>query len=415
MRTILEGGSLNFVGSNPEQAASQNRGVILSAIHRSAPISRAELARQSGLTKQAVARIVERLLDEGLVMEARRRHGLRGQPAIELEINPDGLYSIGANIDRDHLTIVVIDATGALRGRIHHEKRFILPDEFVELMRDALSTFRRRRLFDEGRLAGIGLAIPDWLGEVPVIGFPEAYRAWSTFDVRAALGGLTDHMILIDNDANAAAAGEIDYGLGTEIKSFFYVLVNACLGGAMVIDGVRHKGRNGLSGEIGWVPVLFDDGPMSGMVRPLGDMFSLFILMDYLRQQGIDVATPEDLAHLDIRGRSLVSAWLKHASAKLAEAIDNIGMLVDPEAILVGGRLPVRIIDELLVYIRDDLNKLGVEAPFLHRAACSEDAAALGAAAMPLAMRLGLPSAEKTQLTRVPLTSAPSQASLQEA
>ncbi|SOC82382.1 Sugar kinase of the NBD/HSP70 family, may contain an N-terminal HTH domain [Ensifer adhaerens] len=397
---------LKFLGSNLEHAASKNRGVILSAIHRSAPISRAELARQSGLTKQAVARIVDRLLDEGLVMEARRRHGLRGQPAIELEINPDGLYSIGANVDRDHLTIVVIDATGALRGRIHHERRFILPGEFIELMQEALSTFRRRRLFDDGRLAGIGLAIPDWLGDVPVIGFPEAYRAWSTFDVRGALEALTHHPILIDNDANAAATGEIDYGLGTEIKSFFYVLVNACLGGATVIDGVRHKGRDGLSGEIGWLPVLFEEGPMAGQVQPLGDMFSMFILMDYLQRQGVDVSTPDDLVHLDVRGRTLVTAWLKRASGRIAEAIDNIGMLVDPEAILVGGRLPVRIIDELLVYVHEHLTQMGLEAPSLHRAACSEDAAALGAAAMPLANRLGLPSADKSQLTRVPLTTA---------
>ncbi|MDQ0456743.1 putative NBD/HSP70 family sugar kinase [Rhizobium paknamense] len=328
-------------------------------------------------------------------MEARRRHGLRGQPAIELEINPDGLFSIGANIDRDHLTVVVIDATGTPRGRIHHEKRFILPGEFLDLMRDALSTFRRRRLFDEGRLAGIGLAIPDWLGEVPVIGLPETYRAWCTFDVRAALEALTEHPVLIANDANAAAAGEIDYGLGTEIKSFFYVLVNACLGGATVIDGVRHKGRNGMSGEIGWLPVVFDEGPLAGQVQPLGDMVSLFILMDHLRQHGIAVSTPEDLIHLDARGRALVTAWLKRISAKIAEAIENIGLLVDPEAILVGGRLPVRIIDELLVYVREHLTRMGIEAPSLHRAACSEDAAALGAAAMPLASRLGLASADK--------------------
>src|SRR6478609_5564439 len=107
--------------------------MIVSAIHRGGPISRTELAAQSRLTKQAVTRIVERLLDEGLVMEARRRHGLRGQPAIELEIDPEGVFSIGANIDRDHLTIVAVDAVGTVRGRIHHEARFLLPDDFAAL------------------------------------------------------------------------------------------------------------------------------------------------------------------------------------------------------------------------------------------------------------------------------------------
>lgn len=399
------GRQLRHLGSNIELAASQNREVILRAIHRHAPISRTELARQSGLTKQAVTRIVDRLLDEGLVMEARRRHGLRGQPAIELELNPEGLFSIGANIDRDHLTVVVIDSTGALRGRIHHERRFILPHEFIELMREALSTFRRRRLFDEGRLAGIGLAIPDWLGEVPVIGFPEAYRAWSSFNVREALESLTDVPVLIDNDGNAAATGEIEYGLGKEIRNFVYVLANACVGGATVIDGARHKGRGGLSGEIGWLPVLFEEGPHEGQVRPLGEMFSLFILIDHLQKNGLRVETPDDLAHLDLHGRSLVSSWLKRCSAKIAEAVSSIAMLVDPESIVVGGRLPARFIDELLVYVHGELARSATHAPSLHRAACSQDAAALGAAAMPLAYTLGLPSAEKSQLERVPLSS----------
>src|SRR3954467_5331406 len=95
--------SPDLAGSNGEHAALHNRGVVLRAIHRGAPISRTEIARQSGLTKQAIARIAEKLIGEGLIGEARRRHGLRGQPAIELEINPLGCCSVGANIDRDHL------------------------------------------------------------------------------------------------------------------------------------------------------------------------------------------------------------------------------------------------------------------------------------------------------------------------
>lgn len=398
---------MKFAGSNTEQAAVQNRTMILSAIHRSAPISRTELARQSRLTKQAVTRIVDRLLDEGLIVEARRRHGLRGQPAIELEIDPEGVFSIGANIDRDHLTIVAVDATGAVRGRIHHEQRFIMPDTFVSLMEDALSSFLRRRVVSEARLAGIGLAIPDWLGEVQVIGLPPNYRRWSGFDVRGALEAMSNHPVFIDNDANAAALGEIEYGLGTEIRSFFYILANACLGGSLVIDGIRHKGASGLGGEIGWLPVVFDDGPLAGQSRPLGEMFSLFILLDYLKNNGFDVATPADLLDLDDNGRRLLSTWLRKVSVKIAEAIVHIGMIVDPEGVLIGGRFPVRLIDELLVYVHEEIMHLGAQAPSLHRAASSEDAAALGAAAIPLAHKLGLPSAEAAQRFRVPLSSPP--------
>jgi predicted NBD/HSP70 family sugar kinase/biotin operon repressor len=392
----------DLTGSNAGQAGEYNRALVLRAIHRDSPISRTEIARQTGLTKPAIARIVDKLLDEGLVMEARRRHGLRGQPAIELEIDPEGCFSIGVNIDRDHLTIVAVDATGAVRGRVHHEKRFILPDEFVELTGEAISYFRRSRLIDEARLSGIGVAIPDWLGEIPVIGKPANYSLWTHFDVRAALSAFTTQPIFIDNESNAAAVAELDYGLGAESRSFFYVYISACTGGSLVLDGVRHRGAMGLSGEIGWLPVAEDDGPGRVKVQPLGEIFSLFFLYEDLRRHGVIVTKPQDLLTLDARARSFVSAWLKRMSAYIAEAVIHIGLIVDPDAVVVGGRLPVRLIDELLRYVHEHLANADPDLPSIHRAS-TEDAGALGAAAMSTAAALMLGSVDPAQRTRLPL------------
>lgn len=384
------GGVADLAGSNGEQAALHNRGVVLRAIHRGAPISRTEIARQSGLTKQAIARIAEKLIGEGLVIEARRRHGQRGQPAIELEINPHGCFSVGANIDRDHLTIIAMDATGAVRGRIHHEGRFILPDQFVGLMREALASFRHKKIIDETRFAGIGIAIPDWLGEVPVIGFPDTYHAWTDFDIADALSKLTSHPVFIDNDANAAAAGELQFGLGRESRTFFYILMSACLGGGLVLDGQQHRGVAKMGGEIGWLPTGLGPAGIRGDVQPLGKLVSLFILYEFLRQQGVEASEPRHLLALDARGKALVSQWLRQVSVHVAEAVAHIGLIIDPDAILIGGRFPVRFIDELLLYVHEQLERDGADYPPVHRAAASEDAAALGAATMPLANTLML-------------------------
>lgn len=403
-RKSQAGEHADLTGSNAGQAREHNRALVLQAIHRNAPISRAEIARQTGLTKPGIARIVDRLLDEGLIMEARRRHGLRGQPAIELEINPEGCFSIGVDIDRDHLTILAVDATGGVRGRVHHEKRFILPDEFVELTADAISYFRRSHLIDEARVSGIGVAIPDWLGELPVLGRPDNYGQWTGFDVRAALSQLTNHPIFIDNESNAAAVAELDYGLGAESRSFFYIYICACTGGGLILDGLRHRGAMGLSGEIGWLPVTNEAGVGPGKVQPLGDLFSLSFLYDYLASNDVHVSKPHDLTNLDRRGRALLSAWLKRMSAHIAEAVTHIGLVVDPDAVIVGGRLPVRQLDELLRYVNEHLTNADPNLPSVHRATI-EDAAALGAAAMSTAAALMLGSADPAQRTRLPLQS----------
>ncbi|MCX5478920.1 ROK family transcriptional regulator [Kaistia geumhonensis] len=397
----------DLTGSNSELAASHNRGVILRAIQRHQPISRTELAQRSGLTKQTVTRIAERLIGEKLVLEARRRHGQPGQPSIELEINPDGCHSIGAYIARDHVAVVAIDASGAVRGRIHTEVAFALPEQAIGLIEEALATFKRRRTIDERRLAGLGIALPDWLGEIPFPGMPAAYASWTGYDVRGRVAAFTDLPLYIENDAIAAAIGELNYGLGVESRSFFYIFIGSGLGGAVVLDGVCHHGVTGLSGEIGWLPTLVADMPEGSRIQPLGQLVSLYVLYEFMAAHGITITAPAELLSLDLRGRALVSDWLRRAARYIADAAIHIGLLIDPDAVLIGGRLPVRLLDEMLSYVSEYLARDPRPAPAIHRAAGSEDATALGAATMPLAEVLRLESYDPAQRTRLPLTGLP--------
>ena len=397
----------DLTGSNAELAASHNRRVILEAIHRHAPISRTELARRSGLTKQAVARIAERLMAEGLIVEARRRRGQRGQPAIELEIDPVGCFGIGVSVDRDYVTALAVDAAGRVCGRRHHETPYVLPETFVELVADAVREFQADGAIDPDRVMGIGLAVPDWLGEMPFPGMPASYAAWTGFDLRGRIGALTGLRVYIDNDATAAAVGELNYGLGRVSRSFFQVNIGAGLGGGLVLDGHCHRGTTGLGGEIGWLPVVDTSAPEGSRVKPLGELVSLFVLYRCLGRHGLAVSEPHQLLALDERGRALVSQWLRGAAAYLAEAAVDIGLLVNPDAVVLGGRLPVPLIEELLATTRNLLAASRRPAVALHRAARSEDASAFGAATIPIAHRLMLESADPQQLLRLPLAGMP--------
>jgi hypothetical protein len=75
-------------------------------------------------------------------------------------------------------------------------------------MDEAQSSFLRRKIVHEWRLAGTGLEIPDWLGEVKMIVLPAAYCEWSGFDMRTVFVAIIPHPVDID-DANAATLGEI--------------------------------------------------------------------------------------------------------------------------------------------------------------------------------------------------------------
>src|SRR5215468_3773341 len=108
-------------GTNLERAGDHNQRVTLHAIRVNGPITRAELAQITGLTAPAIANITKRLLTDNLIQEAGRRRGGRGQPATKLVINPDSWFSIGLNVDRDHITMLVLDFEGRVRARASRE------------------------------------------------------------------------------------------------------------------------------------------------------------------------------------------------------------------------------------------------------------------------------------------------------
>ena len=108
---------MRLSGTNLERAGDHNQRVTLHAIRVNGPITRAELAAITGLTAPAIANITKRLLVDNLIQEAGRRRGGRGQPATKLVINPDSWFSLGLNVDRDHITLVVLDFEGRVRAR----------------------------------------------------------------------------------------------------------------------------------------------------------------------------------------------------------------------------------------------------------------------------------------------------------
>jgi hypothetical protein len=116
-------------GTNIERAGDYNQRVALQSIRVGLAKTKLEVAAYTGLTVPAVTNITNRLLEDGLIVQAGKLHGNRGQPAMTFAVNPDGCYSIGLNIDRDHVTIVLLDLAGGVRARATREVAFLGPED----------------------------------------------------------------------------------------------------------------------------------------------------------------------------------------------------------------------------------------------------------------------------------------------
>ena len=121
-------------GTNIEFARLHNERVVLETIRHFEPVSRAEIARLSGLTVQTISNIVDELSERGMIESSGKRLGQRGQPARELRLKPDGAYTVGLDLNRDHITGVLVNLAGQVVQRLHHELAYPTPQEAIPLM-----------------------------------------------------------------------------------------------------------------------------------------------------------------------------------------------------------------------------------------------------------------------------------------
>ncbi|MGR3496464.1 MAG: hypothetical protein ACU0DY_14470, partial [Citreimonas sp.] len=105
--------TVGLSGSNLIRVSDFNQRVVLQAIRvAGGETSRSQLAAATGLTFPTIVNITRRLIEAGLIHETARIKGPRGSPAARLAIDPDGCFSLGVNIDRDHVTVVILDLAG---------------------------------------------------------------------------------------------------------------------------------------------------------------------------------------------------------------------------------------------------------------------------------------------------------------
>lgn len=376
----------NLSGTNLERAGDHNQRVTLHAIRVGGPVTRTDLALTTGLTAAAIANITNRLLRQKLILQAGTTRGARGQPATRLVINPDGCYSMGLNVDRDHITLVVVDFTGRVRARSSREVKFALPEQVQSFFRRSAGRLLSKSRIDASKLVGIGVAFPDDIQRAGLSEQPPEYALWGAIAVNQLLASVLPVPIFVENDAAAAAMGEMQFGLGQQYQSFFYVLITAALGGGLVLDGHYFRGATGRSGELGWLNRQQAGGPS----RQLQHIVSLSGLYDCLAAQGYRVASPPGLMRLDASAQRIVDEWIETSVDALEDVLVAINCLINPEEILIGGRLPAALVDRLASRLNDRIRSHTATLPSvapIRRAAMSDDAPAVGAAILPFSDR----------------------------
>ena len=365
-----------FTANSASRVRRHNRRVLLHALRLQGSLSRAELARTTGLTPQAIANIVEDLIGAGLVREAGRRKVKRGQPPIEIEIAKDGGYALGIRVDATHFYAVAADLAGDIIETKEGPAPSPVHGDWLDFLSDIYSGFAHR--YGAERCLGLGLVTPgpfdtSW----PGIPTPGAVSALQSRAIVEQLAEMTGTDVLLENDATAAALGEKLYGEARSLNDFFYVFIGEGVGGGIVIKGEPYRGNRGNAGEFGHA-IIDPHGPLCycGNRGCLGEYLSLS-------------AMRRDLALAEAQGQdadAALESWITRAGEALSTGLTTIENLFDPELIIIGGAAPAPLLEKLVGH----LQKLrpSVRQDFgqdrLRLSTLGERSAALGASALPI-------------------------------
>ncbi len=346
-------------GQNISSAGAHNRQLLLHHIRAKGPISRLDLSLLTGLTQPAVFKIAKDLLQEGWISHTLVRDGSRGQPLSLLSINPDAAFSIGLNVDRDHIAYVVLDFGGNVRESRRQDIRYPSPTDVKELLAKFYKASLRKYSTRKNDFVGIGLSIPE---DFAKNSDPNLGKLWRAVSLEGLFADITPLPMILENDAAAAAIGEMEFGAGLEVNTFFYLYISVGLGGGLVVNRHYVRGRHGRSGELSFLPKVNPfKSSQTTLAKPVEEIVSVEGFLAAFRAAGLPAEGVNDVDLDDPQVQEVLEDWLQSAADLLYLPLLSTVCVIDPDAVFIGGHLPRPVTQRLAVEVSKRLSlNLGV-------------------------------------------------------
>jgi predicted NBD/HSP70 family sugar kinase len=331
-KTAATGGK-QFQGASSEVVRDINRRIVLNLIRTRHPISRADLARISGLQRSTVSLIVEQLIDERWVLEGPTGRLPRGRRPTFLRLNDERVI-IAVDIRPTQTTVALADANGKF---ISQEIIATAADPKVTLDGLIQSIQRIIRSSRQKMIEGVGISLPGrYDHKVDRLVFAPNLK-WSEIDIRNPIVQATGLDVEVENAANACVLAAVWFDHMEECRNLVVVTVSEGIGTGIWANGELVRGLNGMAGEFGHVP-LDPNGPPCGCGgRGCWEVFASNRAA--LRHYFESSSETSDLTFLDLLSRA------QNGDRRAAKALENMAhYLGRGMRMIVAGLAPERII-----------------------------------------------------------------------
>ena len=246
---------VNFETASNELPRDINRNLVLNPIRVRQPVSRAELARISGLQRSTISIIVEQLIREQWVVEGARGHLPRGRRPTFLRLN-ELRAIIVVDVHPQSASIAFSD----LSGNLQFQMVIAVSDDPKAGVKSIISAIKSLMKRNPDRIfEGIGISVPGGVDDAQCLIFAPNLK-WSNYNIRAAIARGTGLHVELENAANTCVVGEMWFGQQSGTRHLAVVAVAEGIGVGIISNGHLVRGMSGMAGEFGHVS-LNQNGP----------------------------------------------------------------------------------------------------------------------------------------------------------
>jgi len=369
-----------------------NRGALLQLIRQTPRLSRAEIAKRTGLTKSTVGVLVSELMNEGWLSEGSLVANTTGRPSTPILLNDDQLFILGAELGGDGTNVLAITPSGRILDRryrhLNHDGNALhTPETTIAELAGDIEAILTQQQQTGRRVVGLGLGVggpiesgTDILTVVPPLGWREVPLR-ELFAPHLERLNIAHLPFLIANEADAGAMGEYLFGVKASEGPLLYLSVGIGVGGGIMIGNQLLGGRAGLAGEVGHMTL-----DVNGPPCPCGNhgcaevLIGQQALASHLR---LPHANIDELLSILHSGDPSARDAIQHSGRWLGVLIANLVNIFNPAAIVIGGPL-AELGEALLAPAREEAARRALNRSFtctsLTLCTSGRDAGALGAA-----------------------------------
>lgn len=333
----------DFQVATSETARQINRRIALNIIRRHQPMSRADLARRSGLQRSTISAIIDQLIEEGWVTEGAIAEARRGRRPRFLHLNTERTRIVGVELRPEMTTVGLAGVDAGFVAQTSWPTPSN-PHEFARELASTVDAFRASH--PRTVIEGMGVSLPGRVdGSGEMIFAPNL--DWPRVDLRALLESTVGLPVVLENAANACALAEAWFGRHPDnVQNLVAVGVSEGIGAGLLLNGQLVRGLDAMAGEFGHVTVDENGPPCKCGKRGCWERYAsnTATLQFYASQPGADmtVAGPrryEDLVRLALSGNDAAGKALDRQAEYLGMGLAVIQTGLAPEVIVVFGEV----------------------------------------------------------------------------